>query len=188
MSKIFFFDFETTGFPEWSKPSGDDCQPHIVQLATLVVDEKQNIIQSMDVIVRPEGWEIPKETVEIHGITTGYASDVGISEKLAVEMFLSMWNGNLQVAYNTTFDRRIARIGTKRYFPEDVQLSWKEGVYECAMIASRKIIGGKYPTLAEAYKHFTGKDLVDVHSAMADTKACMEIYFSIKNINKQGEL
>ena len=34
--------------------------------------------------------------------------------------------------------------------------------------------------LIDAYKHFTGKDLENAHTAMADAEACMEVYFSIE--------
>lgn len=185
MSEIIFFDTETTGLPNWKEPSGDKVQPHIVQLAAVQVDEdSKEIIQSINLIVKPDGWEIPQETIDIHGITTEMAMDVGISETDVLEIFLQLWRMKKRVAFNTTFDNRIIRIATKRYAGEAVINSWKEGEYECAMIASRKIMGGKNPKLTAAYKHFTGKDLENAHSAMADTLACMEVYFSIKNHNE----
>ena len=47
-------------------------------------------------------------------------------------------------------------------------------------LAARKAMGGKQPTLAEAYKHLIGAELQDAHTAMADTKACMDIFFAIR--------
>ena len=38
----------------------------------------------------------------------------------------------------------------------------------------------KTPNLGEAYRHFTGNDLQNAHSAMADVLACRDVYFSIK--------
>ncbi len=176
-------DTESTGIPDWKIPSDDPTQPHLVQLAAHQVDlDTFEIHQSMDVIIRPEGWEIPQVTVDVHGITFEKAMDVGISEKLAVEMFLDLWNGSHRIAFNTTFDNRIIRIATKRYFPEDVQTRWKEGEYFCTMINARKIMGGKVPTLAEAYKYFTGKEMVNAHQAMADNNASWEIYKAIKKL------
>lgn len=189
MKLVNIFDTETTGIPEWQKPSGDDCQPHLVQLAAHQVDvENEKVIQTMDVIIKPDGWEIPQETIDVHGITMEHAMDVGIPEKMALEMFLELWGGNLRVAYNTTFDNRMIRIGTKRYFDESVINAWKEGEYECAMIASKKAMGlSKNQKLGVAYKHFTGKDLQDAHTAIADVNACMEIYFAIKNAGKVAQ-
>ena len=39
----------------------------------------------------------------------------------------------------------------------------------------------KSANLSEAYKHFTGNELVGAHSALADVQACMAVYFAIKD-------
>lgn len=182
MTQIIVFDTETTGIPNWQTPSGGEDQPHIVQLAALQIDlESQKIIQSIDLIVKPDGWEIPQEMIDIHGITNEMAMDVGIPEKDVLEMFLQLWKGRKRIAYNTTFDNRIIRIATKRYANEEVINAWKEGDYECAMIKSKKLMGVKSIKLVDAYKEFTGKELQDAHTAMGDAKACMELYFEIQD-------
>ena len=179
---IIFFDLETTGLPNWKTPSGGEDQPHIVQLAAVQVDiESRKVIQSIDLIVKPDGWEIPQETIDVHGITNEHALAVGIPEKDVLEIFLNLWHGNKRVAYNTTFDNRIIRIATKRYSDEQMIEYWKGGDYECAMMMSKKAMGVNSVKLVEAYKHFTGKELENTHSAMADTLACMEVYFEIKD-------
>lgn len=181
MNTAIFFDTETTGLPDWKAPSESEAQPHIVQLAAHVLNlDSKKIIHSMDVIIKPDGWVIPEEVSTIHGITTEYALQVGIPEKQAVEMFLALWGGRLRVAFNTTFDNRIIRVATKRFCSEEVINAWHEGEYECAMIASRKVIGGKNPALEDAYKNFTGKELIDAHTAIADVNACIEVYFAAK--------
>ncbi len=180
---ILFFDTETTGIPKWKTPSTDKSQPHIVQLAAVLVDEEtKDIRQSMNVIVRPEGWEIPQETVEIHSVTTDFAMHVGVSENLALLMLFALASSSYKrVAYNAMFDNRIIKIGTKRHGTKEMQNNWRKGKYECAMQTSRKVIGGKNPKLIDAYKHFTGKDLEGAHGAMPDTLACMKVYFAIKD-------
>ncbi len=184
MNLAIVFDTETTDIVDWKKPSEAEHQPHIVQLAANLVDiDSQKVIQSMDVIIKPEGWTSNKEAFDKHGITTEYALDVGIPEKMAVEMFLALWAGRTRVAHNTTFDNRIIRIATKRYCSDEVVDAWHTGDYFCTMINARKVMPiSKPPTLSEAYLHFTGKDLQDAHTALADTNACMDIYFALTKV------
>ena len=186
MNLEIVFDTETTGLPDWKSQSEAEHQPHIVQLAANLIDmDSQKVIQSMDVIIKPEGWTSSKEALEAHGITTEYAMDVGIPEKLALEMFLALWNGRTRVAHNTTFDNRIIRIATKRYCSEEVAEAWHTGPYFCTMINARKIMAiSKNPTLGEAYTHFTSKVLENAHSALPDTNACMEVYFALMSAAK----
>jgi len=183
MKPILFFDMETTGLPDWKIPSEDESQPHIVQLAAILADaDTREVISSMDVIIKPEGWTIPQEMIDIHGISQEHALLVGVPEKVAVEMLLSMWNSHARCAYNRTFDQRIIRIALKRMFPESVQEAWAEkDTFHCSMQAAQKHIGSRVK-LIEAYKHFTGKDLEDAHSAMADTRACMELWWAMEDI------
>lgn len=177
-----FFDTETTGIPDWKKPSGGDDQPHLVQIAAIVADlDTREVINTLDIVISPENWEIGQEVIDVHGITEEYARKVGYNEKLALDFFLTFWAGMKRFAYNTTYDNRIIRIGTKRYFDEGIQDTWRSGAYECQMQAARKFLGGKQPKLAAAYLAICGKELVNAHEAMADTRACMEIYFALQD-------
>ena len=183
--ELIFGDTETNGMIAWKEPSESLNQPHIVQLAALIVDEKtRKIKQSINVIVKPQNWRITQETIDINGITHEYAMDVGLPEKMVIEMFLAMCDGRKRVFYNTTFDNRIIRIGTKRYFDEQIQSAWKESSeYECAMQLCKKVIGpgGKYPSLKEAYQYFFNREANNAHTAMGDSQACMEVYFAAKD-------
>lgn len=185
MKTALIFDTETTGLPIWKEPSGHEKQPHLVQLAALLVNEEtQKTISSMNVIVRPDGWDIPQEVVDVHGISKPYAEAVGVPEAIALDMFMCLYfRANIRVAHNTTFDNRLIRIALKRYFPNMVtDEEWKDRErYFCTLQNAKKIMGGSSGhTLAEALKHFTGKELVGAHDAMADTLACKDIYFAMK--------
>lgn len=185
-NEILVFDTETNGLPLWKEPSEDPGQPHIVQLAAIVVDiETEKVKQSLDVIIKPDGWKITEELSDIHGITNEYAMDVGLPERDVVGLFLDLLGDRSRIAYNVNFDNRIIRIAIKRFFDESIAECFKSQDYYCAMINAKKIIGGKTPKLIEAYKHFTGKDLEDAHSAMVDTLACLEVYFAIQKANAQ---
>lgn len=189
MKTLLHYDTETTGITNWEIPSEDPSQPHIVQLAAILCEEEtRKPIQSINLIIKPEGWVIPPEVTEIHGITTEYALAVGVPEALAVHMLLSMCGQADRVAYNKTFDQRIVRIALKRFvFSEAAIEKWAEkDNHHCAMRMAKQVMGGKQPKLAEAYKFFTGQDLEDAHSAMADTQACMTVFFAALDYQKKA--
>ncbi|WP_299202484.1 3'-5' exonuclease [uncultured Amphritea sp.] len=189
MKPILFFDTETTGLPNWKEPSDSECQPHAVQIGAVLADEDtREIIEVLDVIIKPDGWTIPEEVSDIHGITTEIALEKGIPEADALQKFMSLYSkANLRVAHNTTFDNRIIRIGLKRFLPDLVSdEEWKDRErYYCTLMNARKQMGGKSGhTLTECYAHYTGKELQDAHAALADAKACMEVYWAILDSQK----
>ena len=183
--KANVFDFETTGIPAWKDQSDAEHQPHIVEVAALLYDTAGNIIDRYQAIVRPNGWEISPEMTEIHGITMEQAMDEGIPEAEALDGFLAIHaRASIRVAHNATFDDRIARIAISRYHSKELADSFKESTEKfCTCQKSREPVGlKKLPTLAEAYKHFTGEDLVEAHRAMPDALACARVYFALKGV------
>jgi len=192
MNLVCAYDTETTGPPDWKNPSDSHHQPHLVQLAAILADEDTGkVISTLDLIIQPDGWEIPQEVTDIHGITNEIANEVGVNEMDAVALFLQMVGSAKRLAHNRTFDLRIIRIATKRYFPENVQEKWAEKEnHDCTMIMANPIMqmepkgryGYKSPKLSEAYQHFMGKELQDAHSAIADARACLDIYFAMKGL------
>lgn len=188
-----FFDTETSGLPEWKIPSDDPVQPHIVQIGAELVDlDSQEVVQALNVIIRPEGWEISPEMTAIHGISQEYAMERGIPEKEAVSSLLGLRKqAGLRVAHNATFDDRIVRIALKRFFdplaPESEELKpsdlWKQGDKFCTCFRSREVVGlKKLPTLEEAYLALTGEVLEGAHNAVNDVRACRVIYFALKKL------
>lgn len=178
------FDTETTGLPDWKAPSDDPQQPHIVQLAALLVDDQnREIMESMDVIVRPDGWVISPEMTKIHGISQEKAMDAGIKESDAVEQFMAMYEAcDLRIAHNTTFDNRIIRIALKRHFPDLVSDKWKDPkLYFCTWMACRTLLrGSSGHTLAECCQILLGRDITqEAHSAMPDTLNTLDLYYDL---------
>lgn len=180
MSYSFHYDTETTGLLDWKSPSGSDSQPHIVQLAALLVDNTtRKTVASMDVIIKPNGWVIPEEVSAIHGITTAHALAVGIPEQEAIAMLLELRADHERVAYNKTFDQRIVRIALKRFFDdEDIEKWAVKDDHHCSMRMAREVMGGKQPKLIDAYQALCGKELIDAHTALADAQASADVYFA----------
>lgn len=198
MTLKLVFDTETTGLPLFKEPSEDPRQPHIVQLAASLVDEDTRTeVAAIDVIIRPDGWTIPDDVAKVHGITTEIALARGIDEAVALTAFYQLWlqaNGG-RIAHNQQFDERIVRIGLLRYMGEKHAETWKAGASECTAILATPIMNlpstakmlaagfnkPKTPNLGEAVQFFTGRPLVNAHSARADVDGCAAVYWAIQD-------
>lgn len=194
-SLLNIFDTETTGLPIYKEPSEDPRQPHLVDIAALLYSEDGTLIDSFDAIVKPDGWIITPETSDIHGITHEMAMDLGIPEQQALEGFLAIHaRAQMRVAHNCSFDDRIIRIAMKRYMGDEAADLYRDGPKFCTALKSQSILKlpateaqkaktsfkTKMPNLAEAYKHFTGEDMVGAHRARADATACARVYFALQ--------
>lgn len=195
MSSILFYDTETSGLPDWKSPSESETQPHIVQLGAILANaETREVIEKLDVIIKPDGWVIPDEVSAVHGITTERALEVGIPESEALRLFFSMWAGCMRAAHNKNFDQRIIRIASKRFIPGMVDVWSDKDSHLCTMNLAKPVMqmgpkgryGYKPPKLSEAYEHFIGKPLENAHTAMADAQACMEIYWALQDLKKKA--
>lgn len=185
-----FFDTETTGIPDWKIPSNDPAQPHMTQLAAILANlDTREPISSMNVVIYPDSWAIPQEVVDVNGVNSTYARKVGVNEEVALRLFLEMWQrADTRMAYNTTFDNRIICIAIKRYLDEATAALWKSADYECQMVAAKKHLGVKSIRLEAALQAICGRDLPDAHDAMADTQACMDIYFALQAEGSSGDI
>ncbi|MES2352115.1 MAG: 3'-5' exonuclease [Pseudomonadota bacterium] len=205
MKTILFYDTESNGLVEFSKPSDDPCQPNIVQLAAqLCVEETGVVLGAVDLLIRPDGWVITPELTEIHGITTEHADKYGVPIKSALDAFLELWiNSDQRCGHNESFDMRMLRIAIKRcpyWSGEDMQTSagqvpfadyWKAGDAYCTQGSSTKIVNAARPAgekkktakLIEAYRHFFGRDFDGAHSAQGDMLATKAVYYAIRSAN-----
>jgi DNA polymerase III subunit epsilon len=188
---IMPYDMETTGLPDYKQPSEMPHQPHIVELAALLYDDATGeLVEQLHAIIRPDGWIIPDDVAEIHGITTERAMDEGRPEAKVLAEFLELHaRCALRVAHNEDFDQRIVRIAIKRLGDGTTQEerdaiadAFKAAPKYCTMKADAKARGVKWPKLVEAYKHHTGRELEGAHSALADARACTEVYFAMNPV------
>lgn len=191
---ILFIDTETSGLADFNLRARDPAQPHIVQLAAVLANDNGSSFEEHNVIIKPDGWDIPKEASDVHGITNEIAQ-IGITEKLAAEILVAMMRkANLLVAHNLSFDKFIARIAMRRFdlITDEDDTWWKGLPTFCTMREMTNIcqIPGKYagkfkwPNLQEAHQHAFGKPFDGAHDAMADLLACKAIYFWLKELKQ----
>ena len=89
--RLIAVDVETTGLPlKRRAPITDNNNwPYIVQISWLILDNDV-ITKIRDYIIRlPESITIPKDSIDIHGITNKQMRDKGISMKLVIEEFMN---------------------------------------------------------------------------------------------------
>lgn len=196
---IMPFDVETTGFPLWKQPSAHPDQPHLVQLAAELCDSTGAVLESMNVIIRPDGWTIPEQVAAIHGISTERALAEGIPEVDAVIKFhVLAGRAALRVAHNISFDDRIMRIAMVRAgLAREVIERLEAGPSACTLKLADAIMKlpptekmlaagftkSKPPNLAEAVRYFLNEPHDKAHDAMADVIACRRIYFHIQALS-----
>jgi DNA polymerase-3 subunit epsilon len=193
---FLFFDTETTGFPSDSLPADHPNQAHICQLGALLQSENERVVGELNVLIKPEGWEIPSRVSEIHGITTPMCEQFGIPLRTAISLFAHLTSkAQLIVAHNYTFDHKMIALAGRRIGLDD-HLLGKHQTF-CTMLATTEICrlpkargaGYKWPKLTEAYFHFFRQELDCAHDAMADVRGCKEVYWAVKRGEqfKQGE-
>lgn len=198
-----FYDTETTGFPDYHRPSDAAHQPHIVQLTALLTDYYGAKLSSLDVLIRPDGWTIDEtgDAFKSNGITNALATAGGMPEFEAVALFMRLIDcADLRIAHNDAFDARIIRIALKRMGRTDAMAAWKDMDKFCTMHGSTKhakmpptpkMLAAnrkhfKNPSLGESYQHFFGEELKNAHNAMFDVMACKRVYFAILEAEGKG--
>lgn len=181
INDVLVFDTETTGIPakglEWDK---DFLKfPRVVQLAWHYKGELKSYI------IKPEGWEIPDDTVEVHGISTERALKDGVPFEKAVTEFLFDANeARLICAHNIYFDVSILKADILRnmgreYYDAQADRALYKGKRIDTMTATRKYVGarfadgrpGKFPRLEDLYAKLFDGATFPAHDAGEDVKA-----------------
>lgn len=177
-------DTETTGLPDFKKQATDPCQPHIVSLAAKLFDDKRDVVAEINFIIKPEGYVIPKEMSDIHGITQEKAEKYGIKMGTALKLYLLMCDkAELLVFHNYPFDEKMIRRDLHHCGMIAEAEAYRARKNFCTMKATTNIVripgraGFKWPKLIEAHQHFFGCGFDDAHTAMADVNACARVYF-----------
>lgn len=186
--KRFYFDTETTGFPQREGTPLEQC-PFIVQIAAILIDDEQGEVACLSTIIKPDGWIIPDDVAAIHGITTEKAEAFGIPAKVAMATFSQLCRqADEVIAHNIGFDLKLVAYEIDRVKAPNV-ISDKPQF--CTMAATTDIckLPGKYPgkfkwpKLIEAHMHFFNEGFDGAHDALADVRACARIHQHLLTLN-----
>ncbi len=183
-----FFDSETTGVPkDWKAPiTNFDNWPRIIQLAWLVYDCKGNQISKNEYIIKPNGFEIPLASSNIHGISTQYALEVGVSiDEVLLKFEKHCEQSKYLIAHNINFDAKVTGSEFLRILSRN-PISNLEHL--CTMESSTNFckihgnFGYKWPKLSELHIKLFGVDFEGAHNALADIEATAKCFWEMRRL------
>jgi DNA polymerase-3 subunit epsilon len=156
---VVFLDLETTGI--------NIVTDRIVEIALLKVhldgQEEEKVLR-----INPE-MPIPEEASKIHGITDEDVKDAPPFKEVAKTLAKFLEGCDLGGFNSNRFDIPLL---AEEFLRADIDIDFKKRKFIDVQAIFHKM---EKRTLAAAYKFYCNKQLVDAHSAMADTKATYEV-------------
>ncbi|MEE2954072.1 MAG: DNA polymerase III subunit alpha [Bacteroidota bacterium] len=185
------FDTETTGLPrDFNAPlDAFDNWPRLVQLAWQVHNIEGKLIDVQNYIIKPEGFNIPLNAQEIHGISTERAEKEGEDLHSILDIFQkAISKVEFIVGHNIVFDNNIVGSEFLRLKIDNVLVNKSyidtknEGTEYCKIPGGK---GGKYkwPSLIELYKKLFNEGFQAAHNAAADVAATARCFLEMIRVN-----
>jgi len=184
-----FFDVETNGLPK--KRNADPRQwhyfPRIIQLGFILYNNKNEIVQEYNKLIKPIDFTIPDVVSKLTGITTQKAMDEGIPIVQAInDFFDALEKTNVIVCHNFDFDYNVLlseyfRNNIKRMSKKNRQkiCTMKSSTDFCKIKSRFKKTKYKWPTLSELHTKLFNKDFENAHDAFADVKATADCFWKL---------
>lgn len=182
------FDTETTGLPKrWNAPLTDtDNWPRCIQIAWQLHDAMGHCIEHQDFLIRPEGFNIPYDAEQIHGISTALATAQGEALAVVLEKFNSaLAKAKFVVGQNVGFDLNIMGCEYHRMQVETplnsmpvLDTCTETTANLCQLPGGR---GGKFklPTLTELHQKLFDTPFAEAHNATADVEATSRCFLEL---------
>jgi DNA polymerase III epsilon subunit-like protein len=145
------------------------------------------LILKNESVIKPIGFDIPKEASDVHGITTGYATKYGKNIKDVLSNFEEQClKSKYLVAHNINFDSKVMGSEFLRNISRN-PISKLELLctMECATDYCKieGFYGYKWPKLSELHIKLFGKDFEDAHDALADIEATARCFWEMRKLN-----
>lgn len=186
--KYLFLDTETTGLPKRkANPiTNPELWPRMVQIAWMLCDEDETVLDEQSHIIYPDGYEIPGLVAMIHGITTERAKREGIQLLDLLSRFSTVLvQAELIIGHNIEFDRGVIAAEYVRngqdacIFNPTYFCTMKKTADFCKIPYPSGRKGNKWPKLMELYQTLFSCSFEGAHDAQADVQACAKCYFEL---------
>ena len=185
---FLIFDTETTGLPKkFNAPITDtDNWPRCVQIAWQLHNEYGELLDHQDYLIKPEGYNIPYDSEQIHGISTELAEEKGEDLEKVLYLFNeALSKSKFVVGQNLKFDLNIMKC---EYFRKEVATTLDKlpTLDTCTetTAAMCQLPGGKYgkfklPTLTELHQYLFNIPFAEAHNATADVEATTRCFLEL---------
>jgi len=188
MNNILVFDTETTGLAPKGAHWGKDFVkfPHIVQISWSFNGEMK------DYIIYPDGYEIPQESTDVHGISTEKAIAEGVPLSGVIDEFMVDCNmAEWLVGHNVYFDvstikaNAIRLYGTKIIGMMNIALDKTKRIdtmYKTIKFCDKWQVKNpkmrKFPTLVELYEKLFDETF-PAHNSADDVRATERCFYKL---------
>jgi DNA polymerase-3 subunit alpha len=184
---FLIFDTETTGLPKRDNApiSEVDNWPRVVQLAWQLHSETGELLEHQNMMIRPDGFEIPYSAEKVHGISTKMALENGLPLETVLQHFNdALTRTTYLIGHNIRFD--INALGAE-YIRSNLRTDFLDKIQVCTMLSTTdhlKIAGGrggkfKPPKLMELYEYLFEEKFGGAHNAAADVEATARCFFEL---------
>ena len=178
------WDTETTGLPMSRQAATPDNthlfdQCRIVSLAFVVYSTKGRELSSYHAVVYPDTFTVT--ATEIHGITHDHALMHGKLFEEVYNDFIKAMKGCILVAHNSSFDENA--LFSECYRRGLSVEPFKVMKFVCTLDLV-KLVYLKPKKLVDIYKELTNKELENAHNALADARACGEVYPLLRDMQR----
>lgn len=156
---IVFFDLETTGI--------DSSKDRIVEICYIKVFPNGNE-EAKSMRINP-GMHIPKQATDIHGIHDDDVKDCPSFKDVASDIATTFEDCDIAGFNSNKFD---VPLLLEEFYRTGINFD----ISRCRCVDVQNIYHKlERRTLVAAYKYYCGKDLENAHSALADTRATLEV-------------
>lgn len=178
------WDTETTGLPmsrQTATPDNihlfDQCR--IVSLAFVMYSTKGRELSSYHAIVYPDTFAVT--ATEIHGISHDHALMHGKLFEEVYNDFIKAMKGCILVAHNSYFDENALFSECYRRGLSVEPFKAMKFICTLDLVKDRYL---KPKKLVEIYQELVGKELENAHNALADARACGEVYPLLRDMQR----
>ncbi len=183
-------DTEGTGLMDYKAPADAAGQPRMAELSLVFADAELEIQREYTAIIKPDGWTMPPETAEIHGLTQEILEEQGIPVREALDIYLeAITDSRVMAAHNAQHDAKQIRGELRRAGLPD---QFESAPNLCTMRSLTKTIGlkqegsnrPKWPSLQEACDFFG----IERHSAHTGRGDAMDVLMVMRRMKQIGIL